>query len=224
VSDLARALETWLGPLQVRWCLVAVGDGVRGETVPLTGIFIADTADLLRLAPPEVRWRRDGYVDDQDVRLDALEFGAALTRLREGDSRVLDAIFSHRNVTTSEMHPHLLERARDGLHRGFVDDYVRRAKELASTDHAGHRRLAAALLLRAEHLLRTGVVSTDAAELAALTGSEDLLAAPTVDRLDARAAAIRAAGAASPLPRAFPRPEALDDLLLFVREAFWGKP
>jgi hypothetical protein len=224
LNDLARALETWLVPLQRRWCLVAVGDGVRGETIPLTGIWIADTEEVLRIAPPPSHWRRDGYANDQDLRLDAVEIGEALRRLLEGDSRILDAIFSHRNVTTSEMHPHLLERARDGLHRGFVDDYVRRARDISGKDHAGHRRLAAALLLRAEHLMRTGVVATDSAELAALTGTEDLLAAPTAERLDARAAAIRAAGAASPLPRTFPRPEALDELLLFVREAYWSGP
>jgi hypothetical protein len=224
MNDPAKALEKWLAPLQKRWCLVAIGDGVRGETLPLSGIWIADTDDVLRIAPPATHFRRDGCVDDQDIRLDAVEIGEALRRLLEGDSRILDAIFSHRNVTTSELHPHLLERARDGLHRGFVDDYVRRARDMSGKDHAGHRRLAAALLLRAEHLMRTGVVATDSAELAALTGTEDLLAAPTAERLEDRTATIRAAGAASPLPRKFPRPEALDELLLFVREAYWGRP
>ncbi len=221
MSDRTAGLRSWLAPLGVRWCLVARGDGVRGETVPLRGIFIADTADLLRLEPPGDAWRRDGYVDDQDVRLEATEMGGALRGLLSGDSRLLDAVFSHLNVVTSDMHAHVLERARDGLHRGFVEDYLRRAGEHGGMDHAGHRRLAAALLLRAEHLMRTGVVATDSAELAELTGQGELLAAPTVERLKERTAAVRSLGVGSPLPRKHPRPEAFDDLLLFVREAFW---
>ena len=221
MSDMTTGLRSWLDPWGVRWCLAAVGDGVRGETVPLWGIFMADTADLLRLEPPGDRWRRDGYVNDEDVRIEAVEIGAALRGLLAGDSRLLDAIFSHRNVVTSEMHAHVLERARDGLHRGFVDDYLRRAAEHSGRDHAGHRRLAAALVLRAEHLMRTGVVATDSAELAELTGQGELLAAPTVERLKERTAAVRSLGVGSPLPRKHPRPEAFDDLLLFVREAFW---
>lgn len=223
MSDLGPGLRSWLEPLRVRWCLVARGDGVRGETVPLQGIFIADTADLLKLDPPPPRWRRDGYVDGEDVRLEAAEIGEALRRLLAGDSLVLDAVFSHLNVVTSDMHAHVLERARDGLHRGFVEDYLKRATEHGGMDHAGHRRLAAALLLRAEHLMRTGVVATDSAELAQLTGQAKLLAAPTAERLKERAATVRSLGVASPLPRKHPRPEAMDDLLLFVREGFWDR-
>lgn len=223
MSDPGPGLKSWLGPLGARWCLVARGDGVRGETVPLLGIWIANTADLLRLAPPQPRWRRDGYVEGEDVRLEALEIGEALRRLLAGDSAVLDAIFSHLNVVTSDLHAHVLERARDGLHRGFVEDYLKRANEHGSMDHAGHRRLAAALLLRAEHLMRTGVVATDSVELAQLTGQGEILAAPTAERLKERAAAVRSLGVATPLPRKHPRPEAFDDLLLFVREGFWDR-
>ncbi len=221
MSDRRQATRDWLEPLGTRWCLVAQLDGVRGERVPLHGLWIADTADMLRIEPADPCWRRDGYLDGEDVRLEAVEIREALRRLINGDSRLLDAIFSHQNLLTSDTHAHVLERARDGLHRGFVDDYVRRAQDHGAMDHAGHRRLAAALLMRAEHLMRTGVVATDTTELATLTGQAELLTAPTSERLDARRAAIRAAGVASPLPRKHPRPEALDELLLFVREAFW---
>ncbi len=222
------ALRSFAESLGVEWCVVAaVGPAAQGLVpadgpVELGGIWVAPTADLLRVLPPEPRWRREGYVAERDTVLDALELGEAMRRLVRGDSEVLDALLSHRNVVSSELHEHLLERARDGLFRGHVEDYLRRARAWRGRAEPWAAHAAAALLLQADHLQRTGQVGTDAGELARATGRPELLRAPpAAAELDALEDAVRRGAALGVLPRQHPRPEALDELLLFAREARW---
>jgi hypothetical protein len=212
----------------VEWCAVAqIGPRAQGladddAEVMLLGIWIAPTPALLKVQPPESTWRREGSVMGIDVTLDAVEIGEAMRRLLTGDSRQLDALLSHRNVVTSELHEHLLERARDGLHRGHVDDYLRRANETLELGTAAAHRAASALLLQADHLQRTGLVSTDAVELARATGRSHRLGDDLDrDEIDSWIQAVRGGAAAGLLPAEHPRPTALDELLLYVREARW---
>lgn len=217
-------LRAWLAPMDLSWCVVAESVAPDSASMELFGVFVSDTADLLRLDPPSSILRRGGYADDRDVVLEAVELGEALRRLLAGDSVLLEAVFSHRNVISSAEHEHLVERARDGLHRGFVDDLVRRAgvRQEAGTDD--DRRAAAGLLLRAGHLTQTGVVVTDAAALAIERGVSEVLAGvPTDGQLKRARASVRGAAASSPLPRAHPRPAAFDEFLLYVREAHWRR-
>jgi hypothetical protein len=229
----AEALGVLTTDLQLDWCLVApTGSHAQGTAGPdseleLQGIWIAPTADLLRVVPPPLQMTRQGNRDGTDVTLYALELGEALRRLLDGDSYLIDAIYSHRNVVSSEVHEHLVERARDGFHRGHVEHYLRRARSLRQRNTPGARRTAAATLLQAAFMVHTGVASSDPQELARQAGQQALLSPDSdpdgpgdavLDDLEAR---VRAGFAASPLPTTHPRPEAFDEFLLFVREARW---
>ena len=201
------------------WCLVAGGHLPGRDREHLCGIWIAPTADLLKLQPPRPDLSHRGSVDGSPVTLHATELGEALRRLLQGDSWLLDAIFSQGNLVTSEVHEHLLERTRDGLHRGYVEHYLRRAETL---ERAGGNRGAAALLLQADHLASTGHVSTDATELARAAGFQAWLDGEvTGGELEGLREQVRGSGATRVLPARHPRPAAFDEFLLFVRESRW---
>ena len=156
------------------------------------------------------------------VVLHITEIGTALAELVDGDSWLLDGIFSHVNLVSSEAHEHLIERARDGLHQRYVTHYLERASARQQRDRPGDLTAAAAVLLQAGHLAQTGVVSTDIDELADAAGRPDLLRrTPTEDDLEGLRSRSRGGGTVRLLPTSHPRPEAFDDFLLFVREARW---
>ena len=215
VSQADEALRSQISALGLDWCVVARQPLPRGRETRLCGVWLAPTADLLKMRPPAPDLVQRGRFDGTRMALFGTELGAALVRLLEGDSWLLDAIFSHCNLMTSEVHEHLLERVRDGLHKGHVDHYLTHAERAADLRTPTAQRRAAALLLQAIHLARTGQVSTDFDELARVHGV-------TLDTdLDALRANLRDAGAAELLPPHHPRPEAFDEFLLFVREARW---
>jgi len=215
VTGANETLRTQIASMGVDWCVVSRGHLPRDRETRLCGIWIAPTADLLKVRPVDAELVQRGRFEGTQMALFGVELGLALARLLQGDSALLDAIFSHRNLITSEVHEHLLERVRDGLHQGHVDDYLARAERASQRGTPTARRRAAALLLQATHLARTGQVSTDCDELAR---AHDV----TLDAdLDALGAGLRDAGAAKLLPPQHPRPEAFDEFLLFVREARW---
>lgn len=201
------------------WCLVAHNHLPGGDRDRLCGIWIAPTADLLKLQPPRPDLCHRGQVDSAPVTLHAIELGEALRRLVAGDSWLLDAIFSGANLVSSEVHEHLLERTRDGLHMGYVDHYLQRA---AGLQRDGFLPAAAALLLQADHLAGTGHVSTDVPELARAARVEAWVdGAVGGDDLDKLRGQVKGSGATRVLPRQHPRPAAFDEFLLFVRESRW---
>jgi len=199
----------------LEWCVVSQQHLPRQRENRLCGIWIAPTADLLKVHPPDVNQSQRGRLDGQQMALAATELGAALARLMDGDSWLLDAVFSHLNLISSEVHEHLVERVRDGLHHGYVDHYVIRAQRARQRGTPTSCRRAAALLLQATHLARTGQVSTEAEELAHAHG---VTLEADLDSLEDR---LRDAGAAKLLPARHPRPEAFDEFLLYVRQARW---
>lgn len=201
------------------WCLVARGHlpGLGRER--LCGVWIAPTADLLKLEPTRPDLCHRGKVGGDAATLHAIEIGEALRRLLAGDSWLLDAIFSGANLVSSEIHEHLIERTRDGLHAGYVDHYLRRAADL---ERVGAARAAAALLLQADHLAGTGHVSTDAEELAQAAGLGSYLDGEiSGDLLEELRGQVKGSGATRVLPARHPRPAAFDEFLLFVRESRW---
>ena len=208
-------LRSQIDSLGLDWCVVAQQHLPRGHETRLCGIWIAPTADLLKMRPPDPAIVQKGRFEGTRMALFGTELGAALVRLLEGDSWLLDAIFSQNNLITSEVHEHLLERVRDGLHQGHVEHYLTRAERAADLGNATARSRAAALLLQATHLARTGQVSTDYDELAR---AHHVTLEADLDTLQAN---LRDAGAAKLLPPRHPRPEAFDEFLLFVREARW---
>ena len=208
-------LRTMLAGLGVEWCLVARNHLplVRPDEVRLCGIWITPTAELLKLVPPDSSLVHHSTHEGTAIRLYATELGEALRRLLKGDSWLLDAVFSHRNLISSETHEHLVERVRDGLHLDYVDHYLTRAAELERRPGAFTPDAAARLLLQAGHLARTGQVATATDELARYRDvSLD-------DDLDLDLLRTHTRGAARVLPRNHPHPTAFDEFLLFVREA-----
>ncbi len=201
------------------WCLVARGHLPGLDRERLCGVWIAPTADLLKLQPPRSDLSHRGRIEGGAVTLRAIEIGEALRRLLAGDSWLLDAIFSGANLVSSEAHEHLIERTRDGLHGGYVEHYLRRAADL---QRAGVARAAAALLLQADHLASTGHVSTDVAELARAAGLGQYLDGEiTGELLEELRGQVKGSGATRVLPSRHPRPAAFDEFLLFVRESRW---
>ncbi len=224
MSLASEAWETLSADLQLEWCLAApcgahgLGTGGGDDALDIIAIWVAPTADLLRVDPPATAWERQGYLQGVDVSIQGLEIGEALRRLRGGDSPLLEAVFSHQNLASSETHEHMVERVRDGLHRGHVDHTIQRVKALR---RSGAHRTAAALLLLATHLANTGVVNTDARALADSMGRQELLDGEPADgALDALIADLRRGATAGLLPREL-HPQAFDEFLLFVREARW---
>jgi hypothetical protein len=207
----------------VTWCCVARNHlPGSSDAEHLCGIWIAPTPDMLRMRPPPTRGRHNGRVGDRRIVLHFTEIGAALCDLVDGDSWLLDAIFSHRNLLSSEIHEHLIERTRDGLHQRYVEHYAERARVLRQQARPHDLRAAAAVLLQAGHLAQTGVVSTDADELAGAAGVPGILDSPaTPEVLEELRSRSRGGGTTRLLPATHPRPEAFDDFLLFVREAHW---
>jgi len=201
------------------WCLVARNHLPGGDRQHLCGIWIAPTADLLKLQPPRPDLCHRSRVDGASVTLHATELGEALRRLLKGDSWLLDAVFSQGNLVSGEVHEHLLERTRDGLHQGYVDHYQRRAGEL---EKAGGFQDAGALLLQADHLARTGHVSTDVHELARAARVRSWLDGEVTGAdLGMLREQVKGSGATPVLPARHPRPAAFDEFLLFVRESRW---
>lgn len=228
MSLAAEAWEVLSAGMPLEWCLAApcgafaLGTAGADETLDITAIWIAPTAELLRIDPPATTWERQGHLHGVDVVLSGYELGDALRRLRDGESPLLEAVFSHHNLATSETHEHLVERVRDGLHRGYVDHVIQRVQAHRRNKSVDARRTAAALLLLAIHLANTGVVNTDALALASSQGRQELLTGtPTDAELDALTSDLRRGAAAPLLPRALPHPQAFDEFLLFVREARW---
>ncbi len=219
-----EALRQFVTATGVEWCCVARNHlpAPGRDTLHLCGIWIAPTTEILRMRPPRPRGRHNGRVDGVRVVLHITEIGTALAELVDGDSWLLDGIFSHVNLVSSEAHEHLIERARDGLHQRYVTHYLERASARQQRDRPGDLTAAAAVLLQAGHLAQTGVVSTDIDELADAAGRPDLLRrTPTEDDLEGLRSRSRGGGTVRLLPTSHPRPEAFDDFLLFVREARW---